>query len=348
MTDQLKTPFYQRLTWVLMMLTLLSVALPVTNYLAIKRFNKILSIILPLVFAIVMGAALLYFLSSQVMNFTDDLPALEKRINEVSQSFQAWVSESTSITIRKQNQYIQGTIEELKHNAPGLMSSTVASVTSVLAYVVLMPVYIFLILYYRGMIKTFMIRAFKNGPEENVRGILTQSTTIAQKYLTGLMLETVLVFALNTAGFLILGIKHAVFLALLAALFNLIPYVGMLFANVLCMFITLLSGDSISSVVWVGIVLAAVQFLDNNVGMPMIVGNQVRINALVTIIGILIGGALCGIPGMFLAIPGLAVLKVIFDKVPGLEPWGLLLGDDVTSKSKLKLKTKKTNVITLK
>ena len=105
----------------------------------------------------------------------------------------------------------------------------------------------------------------------------------------------------------------------------------MLVANILCMVITLVSSDVIGNVVWVGVILALVQFLDNNFGMPLIVGNKVRINALVTILGVLVGGALCGIPGMFLAIPGLAVLKVIFDKVPELKPWGLLLGDNQTN-----------------
>jgi hypothetical protein len=62
--------------------------------------------------------------------------------------------------------------------------------------------------------------------------------------------------------------------------------------------------------------------------MPLIVGNKVKINALVTIIGVLIGGALCGVPGMFLAIPSLAVMKIVFDKVPELKPWGVVLGDD--------------------
>ena len=99
----------------------------------------------------------------------------------------------------------------------------------------------------------------------------------------------------------------------------------------MCMGITLVTSENISDVLWVGIILAAVQFVDNNFGMPMIVGNKVRINALVTIIGVLVGGALCGIPGMFLAIPGLAVLKVIFDNVSDLQPWGLLLGDEVES-----------------
>jgi predicted PurR-regulated permease PerM len=168
---------------------------------------------------------------------------------------------------------------------------------------------------------------FKNGSEDRVREVLNESTRIAQYYLIGLMIETTLVFAFNCVGFLVLGIKYAVFLALLGALLNLIPYVGIFIANILCMLITLVSSDDVSNVLWVGLILATVQFLDNHFGMPLIVGNKVRINALATLTGILVGGALCGVPGMFLAIPALAVLKVIFDKVPDLQPWGVLLGD---------------------
>jgi predicted PurR-regulated permease PerM len=201
-----------------------------------------------------------------------------------------------------------------------------------------MPLYTFLILYYKSNIKTFLISVFKNGSEQKVREVLTESTTVAQQYMTGLMIETTLVFTLNTIGFLILGIKYAVFLALFASLLNLIPYVGILIANIICMIITLITSDQISHVVWVGVILAIVQLWDNNFGMPLIVGNKVRINALVTIIGVLVGGTLCGIPGMFLAIPGLAVLKVIFDKVPDLQPWGTLLGDNQITDTALKTK----------
>jgi predicted PurR-regulated permease PerM len=111
-------------------------------------------------------------------------------------------------------------------------------------------------------------------------------------------------------------------------LLNLIPYVGILVANVICMVTTLISSDNISDVIWVGVTLALVQFFDNNFGMPLIVGTKVRINALVTILGVLLGGMLGGVPGMFLAIPGLAFLKVLFDKVPELNAWGILLGDE--------------------
>ncbi len=341
-------PFHQKLSLTLISISLLCVALiygkeiilpvlfsillanlllPLTNFLTRKKFNKSLSILFPLFLALIAGGGIIYFLSSQIMNFMDDLPALKQRVDEVSDSFQQWFKQHTNITIRKQNQYISDTVKDFKEKAPGLVGYTFISLTGALAYVVLMPLYTFLILYYRTHIKMFLINLCKNGSEERVTEVLTESTTIAQKFITGLLIETTLVFTLNTTGFLILGIKYAVFLALLAALLNLIPYVGMLFANVLCMLITLVSSNEISNVLWVGVILAIVQLLDNNFGMPLIVGNKVRINALVTIIGVLVGGALCGIPGMFLAIPGLAVLKVIFDKVPELEPWGMLLGD---------------------
>lgn len=349
MENQTDPPFYQKLSFTLISLALICVALiygkdiilpvlfsillanillPLTHYLTKRKFNKLLSIVLPLFLSIIVGAGILYFLSSQVINFVDDVPALKERVNEVSHSFQLWFKENTSMKIWKQNQYINDTVADLKENAPGIVGLTFVSLTGILTYIVLLPLYTFLILFYRTNIKTFLITVFKNGSEKRVTDVLTESTSVAQQYMTGLLIETTLVFTLNTIGFLILGIKYAVFLALFAALLNLIPYVGILVANILCMLITLISSTEMSNVLWVGVILAVVQFLDNNFGMPLIVGNKVRINALVTIIGVLVGGALCGIPGMFLAIPGLAVLKVIFDKVPELQPWGILLGDN--------------------
>jgi predicted PurR-regulated permease PerM len=302
--------------------------LPLTNFLSRKGLHKIISIALPVLLTLAVIGGVIYFLSSQVMNFLDDMPALKERVTEVSASFQKWINQSTHIPVTKQNEYIKDTVEDIKDNGPKIVGITVGSLTGVLTYIVLLPIYTFLILYYRSTIKSFLIGVFQNGSESKVREVLSESSTIAQQYVTGLMIETTIVFTLNTIGFLILGIKYAIFLALLAALLNLIPYVGMLVANIFCMLVTLVSSDNIRDVLWVGIVLAVVQFIDNNFGMPLIVGNKVRINALVTIVGVLVGGALCGIPGMFLAIPALAVMKVIFDKVPNLEAWGTLLGDE--------------------
>ncbi len=306
---------------------LATLLLPFTNFLARKKFPKVLSIMIPILLSIVVGAGIIYLLSSQIMHFVDDLPALKSRFNEVGNSLQKWFRESTDMTIRKQNVYVKQAVDNLKEKAPQIAGVTVGSITGVLTYIFLLPIYTFLILYYRGVIKQFLVKVFTNGSDSKVKEILSTSTRISQQFVTGLLIETAIVFTLNSAGFLILGIKYAIFLALLAALLNLIPYVGMLTANILCMIITLVTSNSTSDVLWVGAILAVVQIVDNNITMPLIVGNKVRINALATIIGVLIGGALCGIPGMFLAIPALAVCKVICDRVEELKPWGALLGD---------------------
>jgi predicted PurR-regulated permease PerM len=314
---------------ILFAILLATLLLPFVKFLSAKGFHKILSVLIPVAITLIIFASVLYLLSSQIMHFLDDAPALKERFSSLGASLQKWVNEHMNIAVSKQNEYIKDTVEGIKEKSPQVVGKTLGSVTGGIAYVVLLPIYTFLILYYRETIKYFIINVFKHGSEEEVRDVLLQSSTIAQKYVTGLLIETTIVFTLNTIGFLVIGIKYAVFLALLAALLNLIPYVGMLVANIFCMVVTLISSEEPQKVLWVGVVLAVVQIIDNNFTMPWIVGNKVRINALVTIVGVLVGGALCGIPGMFLAIPGLAVLKVIFDKVPQMRPWGILLGDEL-------------------
>jgi predicted PurR-regulated permease PerM len=79
-----------------------------------------------------------------------------------------------------------------------------------------------------------------------------------------------------------------------------------------------------------------IQLIDNNFIVPFIVSSKVRINALFSIIAVLVVYALWGIPGMFLSIPLLAIVKVIFDHIESLKPWGFLLGDTMPQVIKLK------------
>ena len=181
-------------------------------------------------------------------------------------------------------------------------------------------------LYYKDLIKKFIVAAFNISSENKVREILSESRSVSHQYILGLLIEMVIVFALNAVGFLILGIEYALFLALVAALLNLVPYVGMLIANIFCMITTFVFSENIFDVIWVGVILAIVQFVDNNFLMPRIVGSKVKINALVTLLAVITGGTIWGVAGMFLSIPALGVLKVIFDRVDGLKPYGLILG----------------------
>lgn len=346
-----RTPFYKRLTFNLLSIGLLlvllyvgqsiiipilfaillsSILLPMNKFLERKGLPKAAAILLSLFISLVIIGVVIYFLVHQIANFVDDLPTINERLDKLFGMMQKWVSENLSIGVRKQNQYITETGLKMKTSITTIVGATFLSLTQVLSYLVLLPIYSFLILYYRNLIKKFLIEAFTDSSEDEVREILNESQSVSQSYIAGLMIEMAIVFSLNAIGFLIIGIKYAVFLALVAALLNLIPYIGMVVANVFCMLITMICCEvmNTSDVFWVFVVLAVVQFVDNNFLMPMIVGSKVRINALVTIVGVLVGGAVCGVPGMFLAIPGLAIMKVVFDRADGLRPYGMLLGDD--------------------
>jgi predicted PurR-regulated permease PerM len=306
---------------------LATLLLPVVQLLQKFRLNNLLSTLITIILAVILIAVVLYFFTSQIANFFDDWPAIKGRFADLITSLKVWIKDHLNIAVRKQEQYIKETTENMQDSAGGIVGQTFLSLTEMLSYIVLLPIYTFLILYYRLLIVKFLIDVFKNSDEEKVRDILHESQSVSQAYIRGLITEMVIVFALNATGFLILGIQYAFFLALVSAMLNLIPYIGMLVANLFCMVITLVSSENIMDVVWVGVILAVVQVIDNNFLMPMIVGSKVRINALAAIVGVLVGGAICGIAGMFLSIPGLAILKVIFDRVNALKPYGMLLGD---------------------
>jgi predicted PurR-regulated permease PerM len=173
--------------------------------------------------------------------------------------------------------------------------------------------------------------------QSHVKGMVSQIKTVIQRYLVGLFIEAVLMAAMNTAALLILGIEYAFILGILAALLNVIPYIGGIIAVAMPMIVALVT----KSTPWYAFyVLAAyyfIQLIDNHYIVPYIVASKIKINALFSVIVVLVGNAIWGIPGMFLSMPLLAIIKLICDHIEPLKPWGFLLGD--TMPPLLKIKT---------
>jgi predicted PurR-regulated permease PerM len=153
------------------------------------------------------------------------------------------------------------------------------------------------------------------------------------------MLQSVIMATLTYVGLLIIGVEYALLLSVIAAVLNLIPYVGILMASLGTVIIALATAD-VTTALWVMALFAGVQFIDNNIVVPNVVASRVELNALVSIIVVMIGGAIWGIPGMFLAIPLTAIAKVIFDRVPSLEPFGFVLGSNDGSEKESSSKDK--------
>lgn len=341
-------PFYFKLAMILFMLALICLLIyfgqdilvpfalslllailliPVNIFLEKRKLSRITAIIISMIISFLFIFGLLYFLSSQIMDFSEDIPNIKKRLTQLFANVQKWITSNLNLSIREQKQYI----DSAKDSGTGVLGSTFLSLTSTLFVLTLLPIYTFLLLYYRDMLKTFLINVFKKEHREKVEDVLKESRVVVQSYMAGLMIEMGIVAVINWIGFMLIGIEYAIFLAVFAAVLNLIPYIGMLIAAIFCMLITLSTSPNPMDAVWTLAVLVLVQFFDNNIIMPKVVGSKVKINALMTILGVLIGAALCGIPGMFLSIPCIAILKVIFERVDDLKPWGMLLSDDITS-----------------
>ena len=316
---------------------LLSVLLlPINNFLEQKKVPRVLSIIISLFISLLLISTVIYFLAFQIASFMDDLPAIKAQLQTHFHNFQNWLYLKINLTPTKQVQMINNASQKMKDEGNNFLGQLISNTTQSLTSLILLPIYSFLILYYRTLIRSFLINVFKSSHEKKVVDVMAESKTIVQSYMTGLLIELAIVAAINATGFLLFGIKYAIFLGLLSAILNLIPYIGMLIASIFCMLITLTTSTNIMDVIWVLVILTVVQFIDNNIIMPKVVSSKVKINALLSIIAVLVGGAVAGVSGMFLSIPALAILKAIFDRVDNLKPWGMLLGDDISGKSRRK------------
>lgn len=300
---------------------------PIDSFLQRKwHFPKLLSVIITVAIAVIFFAAILFLLGLQLKDFFDDLPTLEKNMMKVLHDIADWINKTFGVTNFEQEKMV-------KENFKGknfLSMESFGSFTGMLMNFILVPLYLFLFLFYRSLLLEFLIKLVPPKSTEKMQIIVNDIKVIIRMYILGLLLEIAIVASLTTLGLWIIGVKYALFLGLLVSLLNLIPYVGILVANFLSCLISLSNNPSLEqSVLGVLAVIGAVQLIDNNILLPRIVGSKVRINALASILSVIIGGSLAGVPGMFLAIPITAILKVIFDAIPSLEPYGYLLGDEL-------------------
>ncbi len=322
--------------------TLLAVLLlPVCNFLESKGVSRTLSIGISLILSVSIIATLIYFLSTQIARFVDDIPSIQKNLEEHFVQFQNWIKNKMHISFREQNEYLNTAADKLKASGTGYITNTFFTITEVLMITILLPIYTFLILYYRDMIRRFLFAVFRREHGEKVATVISESKKMINNYMLGLLMEMGIVAICNSFGLLMLGIKYAVFFGVLAAVLNIIPYIGMFIATLFTVLITLTTSSNSGDIIWVIVIMYGIHILDVNLLMPKIVASKVRINALISILGVVIGGALAGLPGLFLSVPAIAMTKIICDQVDDLRPWGMLLGDDITPKSKLYLRMKK-------
>ncbi len=300
---------------------------PFIQFLCRMKIPRVMAIILALVLAMFFIAAILYFFITQLSLFSESFPQFKLKFIEIFNSAEHWVASTFNISKGKVDAWVVKTQKQGIDSGTTVITSTVATLGGMLVTFVIMPVYVFMISYYKPLLLEFIARLFPKDSHVMVVDVLTQTKSLIQSYLFGLLVEAALVTVLNSVALLILGIQYAILIGVIGALLNVIPYIGGVVAVALPMLLALATKEPVDAL-YVLIAYLVVQFIDNNLFVPKIVASKVKINALVSIIVVLVGNALWGVPGMFLSIPITAIVKVIFDRVVPLQAYGFLLGDN--------------------
>jgi predicted PurR-regulated permease PerM len=358
-------PFYERLSLVLIALIALGyvvilakdvldplmfgflfaiLLLPIANFLEKRlRLPRSMSSLVSIILLLSFVGCILYLVGSQISGLVGDWPMLKSQVSQSLNDLSAWAQQAFHINAEKEMSYVDTTTKKIMASSGGVLSETFGAISSLMLFYLFILIFTFFILLYRRLLLRFTLWVFSDEHAATVHDIVENIQSILRQYILGLLTEMIVVASLACTAFWMIGAKYAVLLGIIVGLFNLIPYIGIFTALLLSSIVTFATGSVKDALLAAGSVLA-IHLIDSNFLLPTIVGSKVKLNALITFLGIICGEMIWGLSGMFLSIPVIAILKIIFDRIESLKPWGYLLGGGHEAKKSVIKKMKPATV----
>lgn len=299
------------------------------------NFPRSLSCIISILIFLFSIVILFFILGSQLSRLSEDWPAFQQQLKDSIEELQKWISVKYGIKYKEQAGYLNKALSDSLGAGTSVLGQTILSISSTALLFVFILLYTFFLLYYRTHISTFFVRLFNENYKPVVLDVFQQIQFIVKKYMVGLFIQIILVSAMAFIAYSLIGIKYAIMLALITGIFNIIPYIGIASSAILTCLITFATSTG-SHVIFVIIAIIIIHLIDSNFIMPKVVGSKVQINSLIALLGLVIGELLWGISGMFLSIPTIAIIKIVFDRIKELNVWGYLLGEEDEGPGKAK------------
>ncbi|MEO7531844.1 MAG: AI-2E family transporter [Sediminibacterium sp.] len=278
-----------------------------------------------------------YFLTAEISGFSKELPNIIAKLKIEFASLQLWISTKFHVNTEQQSDYLSNSLNDMLNGVTGFLYRLFFSLGNIVIWILFVCIYAFFILFYRARLVKFVSTLVGKDFANEMPIIISENKKIIKGYILGLLAEFVIMLVLISSLLLLFGIKYALLLAIITALLNIIPYIGIYTATLLAMLVTYANSNG-SSTVTVCIVLLSIHLVDGIILLPRIVGSRMKLNPFMMIVAVIIGDIVWGIPGMFLFIPLAAMFKIVFENIPSLEAWAILLGDD---EKKIKTKTTK-------
>jgi len=271
----------------------------------------------------------------RLSNFSGNITEMKDRALDLLENLKTWIAETFAFSSEKQEQLIKQQGSQSSNRTGNMLISFANSTVSVMVNTILVLVYTYLFLYYRNRIKQFILKLVPSDKELKAKKIIEEATQVSRHYLTGLAMMIVILWILYGIGFTLVGVENAVFFAVLCGILEIVPFIGNITGTSITVLAVVAQGGQTSQILGVIGVYLLIQFIQTYIIEPLVVGDQVNINPLFTIMALVAGESIWGIAGMVLAIPMLGIFKIICDHIPSLQPYGYLIGTDKKKRKKL-------------
>ena len=306
---------------------------PFCQWMENKKLPKGLAALLCLLVFLLAVAFVTAMLGWQISGLTNDFSLLKQKFITNVGILQEYIFNQLGVSTEKQSKILRDEQPSLTN----IITTLAGSVARLFTNFILVLAYIFLLLYYRVHIRHFLVKLTPASQRNEMEQVISGVTKVSQQYLVGLTKMIICLWIMYTIGFTLVGVKNALFFAVLCGLLEIVPFIGNITGTILTVLVAAVEGAGIPMLAGIIAIYAAIQFIQGWVLEPIILGPQVRINPLSTVLALVLGEIVWGIPGIFLAIPLIAMFKIICDHIDSLKPYGFLIGTIETEKHEMNI-----------
>ncbi|MEZ4901512.1 MAG: AI-2E family transporter [Spirosomataceae bacterium] len=299
---------------------------PSCQWLENHRWPRSWAIAASLFIVLMLGIILVGIMAWQVVELRRELPQLASKGDKALWQLQQWLTTKFGFTLDMQTNWLRQTADNLSNRLGEFLVGTVNATAKLAFNLVIIPLFAALFLQYRGLLMKGIYQIFGHKYKDKVHKVAAKTVVTYHNYIKGLLLVYLIVGILNTTGLAIIGIKQAILFGFIASILTIIPYIGITIGALLPISVAWVMHDSIWYPLAVIAVFGTVQYLEANLIFPWVVGVQLKVNTLASIVVLFLGGVVWGVSGMVLFLPFAAILKVISDEVEEWKPLSTLLG----------------------
>lgn len=304
--------------------------LPFCHWMERKNVPKTIAVLTSLIVLLVIICTFFSLLGFKISALLSDLTSIKQKAIETINTIQGYIFLHLNISIEDQLKILSSE----QPSYANIMQMMLGSISAFIMTFILVLAYFVFLLLYRNHIKNFLLSITTKAQRPEMEQVIFSATQISQQYLLGLSKMIFLLWIMYSIGFSIIGVQNAIFFAVLCGMLEIIPYLGNIIGTTLTVLIAAVNGANAELLIGIVITYGIIQLIQTWLFEPLVVGPQVKINPLFTIIFLVIWELLWGIPGLILAIPLTALFKIVCDHIKPLKPYGILIGEMVVVKGK--------------